>query len=65
MKKYVVYAPSKKWGAWDDMMIGEFSYLSDAKRKLESYWGKKMTRARKSRAGNDYGIKGKWMPFQE
>lgn len=63
-KKYVAYCPSKKWGAWDDEKLGEFDYLTDAKRKVESYWGKKITRSRRSKSENDYGIKGDWRPFE-
>ena len=55
---------SERYGRVDDVKIGEFDYLTDAKRKVESYWGKKITPLRRSKSENDYGIKGDWRPFE-
>ena len=63
-KKYMAYRPSEVWGSWADVLIGEYKYLSDAKRKVESYWGKKITPLRRSKSEYDYGIKGDWRPFE-
>lgn len=65
-KEYKVYRPSEVWGSWADVLIGKYKYLSDAKRKLEAYYGKRITPARNPRKEreNDYGIKGDWRPFE-
>ena len=55
-KKYVVYSKNTKWGAWDDKELGNFRYLSDAKRTLEADWGKRITRARKNTDWHPFGL---------
>lgn len=55
-KKYVVYSKSKSWGAWNDDKLGEFKYLSDAKRILEAAWKVKITRARKNTDWHPFGL---------
>lgn len=52
-KRYVAYSMKSKYG---EEKLGEFKFLSDAKRTVEADWGKRITRARKNTDWHPFGL---------